>query len=115
MPSRTVPVPDGLDGVRLDAALAKLLGFSRTFAAEVAEAGGVRLDGRTLGKSDRLRAGGWLEVEWEDRREPEIVPIAVPDLGIVYDDDDIVVVDKPAGVAAPNSWAQAILLSQLPE
>ena len=41
MPSRTVPVPDGLDGVRVDAALAKLLGFSRTFAAEVAEAGGV--------------------------------------------------------------------------
>ncbi len=115
MPSRTVPVPDGLDGVRLDAALAKLLGFSRTFAAEVAEAGGVRLDGRTLGKSDRLRAGGWLEVEWEDRREPEIVPIAVPDLGIVYDDDDIVVVDKPAGVAAHPSlgWEGPTVLGAL--
>lgn len=103
MESRSVPVPDGLDGVRVDAALAKMLGFSRTFAAEVAEGGGVRLDGRVLGKSDRLSAGGWLEIEWEERRGPEVVPIAVPDLGIAYDDDEIVVVDKPAGVAAHPS------------
>ena len=101
--SRSLPVPDGLDGTRVDAALAKMLGFSRTFAAEVAEAGGVRMDGRALGKSDRLHAGGWLEVEWEDRREPEIIAIAVPELGIVYDDEDIVVVDKPVGVAAHAS------------
>lgn len=103
MESRSLPVPDGLDGVRVDAALAKLLGFSRTFAAAVAEGGGVAQDGRVLGKSDKLVAGGWLNVEWEDRRGPEIIPIAVPDLGIVHDDDEIVVVDKPAGVAAHPS------------
>ncbi|NLA09809.1 MAG: RluA family pseudouridine synthase [Microbacteriaceae bacterium] len=103
MESRAMPVPDGLEGQRVDAGLAKLLGFSRTFAAEVAEAGGVELDGRTLGKSDRLSAGGWLEVSWQPRQEPVIVPIAVPDLGIVYDDDDIVVVNKPSGVAAHPS------------
>ncbi|GAA3024151.1 RluA family pseudouridine synthase [Microbacterium dextranolyticum] len=115
MPSRTLPVPDGLDGVRVDAALAKLLGFSRTFAAEVAESGGVRQGGRLLGKSDRLRADGWLDVEWEDRREPEIIPVAVPDLGIAYDDDDIVVVDKPAGVAAHPSigWEGPTVLGAL--
>lgn len=113
MPVRSMPVPDGLDGVRVDAALAKLLGLSRTFAAEIAESGGVQLGGRTLGKSDKLVADQWLEVAWEDRRDPEIVPIAVPELGIVFDDDDMVVVDKPAGVAAhpsvgwedPRSWA----------
>lgn len=98
-----MPVPDGLEGQRVDAGLAKLLGFSRTFAAEVAEAGGVVLDGQTLGKSDRLTAGSWLDVSWQPRREPTIVPIAVPDLGIVYDDDDIVVVSKPSGVAAHPS------------
>ena len=115
MPSRVLPVPDGLDGARVDAALAKMLGFSRSFAAEVAEAGGVRMDGRALGKSDRLRAAGWLEVEWEERREPEIVPVAVPDLAIVYDDDDIVVVDKPAGVAAHPSlgWEGPTVLGAL--
>ncbi len=103
MESRSLPVPDGLDGTRVDAALAKMLGFSRTFAAEVAEAGGVELDGVVLGKSDKLRAGGWLDVSWQPKEEPKIVPIAVPELGIVYDDDDIVVVDKPTGVAAHPS------------
>ena len=115
MPSRSLPVPDGLDGVRVDAALAKMLGFSRTFAAEVAESGGVDLDGRTLGKSDRLRGGGWLTVEWTERREPEIIPVEVPDLRIVHDDDDIVVVDKPAGVAAHPSvgWEGPTVLGAL--
>ncbi|KQQ11180.1 RluA family pseudouridine synthase [Rathayibacter sp. Leaf296] len=98
--SRSLPVPDGLDGLRTDAAVAKLLGFSRTFAADVAEAGGVTADGRVLDKSDRVVAGSWLTVEWSPREEPRIVPIAVPDLGIVHDDDDIVVIDKPVGVAA---------------
>ncbi|PPF74426.1 RluA family pseudouridine synthase [Rathayibacter sp. AY1E6] len=100
MQSRELPVPDGLDGLRVDAAVAKLLGFSRTFAAEVAEAGGVSADGRVLDKSDRVRAGTWLSVEWNPREEPRIVPMAVPGLGIVHDDDDIVVIDKPVGVAA---------------
>lgn len=115
MQSRSLPVPDGLDGVRVDAALAKMLGFSRTFAADVAEAGGVRLDGRSLSKSDKLRAGARLDVEWEERREPEIVPVDVPDLGIVHDDDDIVVVDKPAGVAAHPSigWEGPTVLGAL--
>ena len=115
MDSRSLPVPDGLDGVRVDAALAKMLGFSRTFAAEVAEAGGVRMDGRELAKSDKLRAGAWLDVEWQARREPEIVPVAVPDLGIVFDDDEIVVVDKPSGVAAHPSvgWEGPTVLGAL--
>lgn len=103
MESRSLPVPDGLDGTRVDAALAKMLGFSRTFAAEVAASGGVRLDGAILDKSDRLRSGGWLDVEWRPKEELKVVPIAVPDLGIVYDDDDIVVIDKPTGVAAHPS------------
>ncbi|HEY5231291.1 MAG TPA: RNA pseudouridine synthase, partial [Galbitalea sp.] len=52
MESRSLPVPDGLEGSRVDAGLSKLLGFSRTFAAEVAEAGGVRIDGTLAQKSD---------------------------------------------------------------
>ncbi len=115
MESRSLPVPDGLQGVRVDAALAKLLGFSRTFAADIAEAGGVVQDGRALGKSDRLTAGSWLEVSWQAKREPEIVPVAVPDLGIAYGDDEIVVVDKPSGVAAHPSlgWEGPTVLGAL--
>src|SRR4051794_38117379 len=71
--SRSLPVPDGLDGTRVDAALAKMLGFSRTFAADVVEAGGVSMDGRTLSKSDKLHGGAWLEVSWAPKEEPRIV------------------------------------------
>jgi 23S rRNA pseudouridine1911/1915/1917 synthase len=102
---RSLPVPDGLAGERVDAALSRLLGLSRTRAAEIAATGGVRLDGRELGKSDRLVAGGWLEVEIPDARPAavEVVPEPVPGMRIVHDDADVVVVDKPVGVAAHPS------------
>jgi len=115
METRSLPVPNGLVGQRVDAAIAKLLGFSRTFAAEVAEAGGVSADGVVLGKSDRLQDGSWLEVSWEDKHAPEVVPVIVTDLGIVYDDDDFVVIDKPVGVAAHPSvgWTGPTVLGAL--
>jgi 23S rRNA pseudouridine1911/1915/1917 synthase len=112
---RELPVPEGLAGERADAALAKLLGFSRTFAAEVIEAGGATLDGTALGKSDRLTAGGWLEVAWTPKGEPAIVPVKVPGFEIVHDDDDIVVIDKPVGVAAhpASGWDGPTVLGAL--
>ena len=103
---RALPVPDGLAGERVDAGIARLLGLSRTRAAELAAAGGVRLDGREMGKSDRLVPGGWLEVDLPDppsARVVEIVAEPVPGMRIAYDDDDVVVVDKPVGVAAHTS------------
>jgi 23S rRNA pseudouridine1911/1915/1917 synthase len=113
--SRSLFVPEGLAGERVDAGLAKLFGFSRTFAAEIAETGGVQLDGRAAGKSDRLSSGGWLEVTWRSKAEPSIVPVVVEDLRIVYDDEDIVVVDKPPGVAAHPSmgWEGPTVLGAL--
>jgi 23S rRNA pseudouridine1911/1915/1917 synthase len=101
---RSLPVPDGLEGERLDAALARLFGFSRSRAAALVEDGHVHLDGGAPAKSDRLRAGAWLEVELPDPPGPVvIVPQRVEGMSIVYDDDDIVVVDKPVGVAAHPS------------
>jgi len=115
MESRRLPLPDGLDGVRVDAGIAKLLGFSRSFAADVAEAGGVSVDGAAVRKSDRLHAGSILEVTWEPKRDLAVVPMAVADLGIVHDDDDLVVIDKPAGVAAHPSvgWSGPTVLGAL--
>ena len=115
MESRSLFVPDGLAGERVDSSIAKLLGFSRTFAAEVIEAGGVQLDGKILAKSDRLLPGGWLEISWVSKTEPAIVPVLVAALGIVHDADDIVVVDKPAGVAAHPSigWDGPTVLGAL--
>jgi 23S rRNA pseudouridine1911/1915/1917 synthase len=84
--------------------VAKLLGLSRTRVAAIADAGGIELDLRPAGRSDRLAAGALLSVRWEDERTdgpPEA--IAVPGMRVAYEDDDIVVVDKPAGVAAHPS------------
>lgn len=103
--TRALPVPDGLAGERVDAGLARLLGLSRTRAAELAEAGAVRVDGRAVGKSDRLLADAYLEVDLAPAAPtvPEVVAQPVPGMRVVHDDDDVVVVDKPVGVAAHPS------------
>jgi 23S rRNA pseudouridine1911/1915/1917 synthase len=104
---RRVPVPEGLDGERLDAALARLFGLSRARAAELISDGSVLVNGRPAAKSDRVPAGEWLDVTLPPpptspspftTEQPR--PEPVPGLVIVYEDDDIVVVDKPPGVAA---------------
>ena len=100
---RSVPVPEGLDGERLDAALARLFGLSRTRAAELVGAGRVSLNGALAAKSQRVHAGAWLDVELPSPPAPPGDPEPVPGLRVVYDDDDLVVVDKPVGVAAHPS------------
>ncbi|GAB2749923.1 RluA family pseudouridine synthase [Amycolatopsis magusensis] len=103
MSGRMLPVPDGLDGMRVDAGLAKLLGLSRTAVADLAAAGDVLLDGYPVGKSDRLTAGGLLEVTLPEPRTVEVVAEPVEGMRIVHDDDDIVVISKPVGVAVHPS------------
>lgn len=103
---RSLPVPDGLEGERVDAALARLFGLSRTKAADLAGAGAVTVDQRTVGKSDRVCAGAWLEVSLPDPPPSAglaVVAEPVPGMAVVYDDQDLVVVDKPVGVAAHPS------------
>src|SRR6202021_238930 len=99
---RQLAVPDGLDGERLDAALARMFGLSRSRAAELIGDGMVLLDGRTAAKSDRVMAGDPLQVTLPAPRPAE-PPRVVEGLVILYEDDDIVVVDKPRGVAAHPS------------
>lgn len=104
MSTRMLPIPDGLDGMRVDAGLAKLLGLSRTAVADIAEAGDILLNGATAGKSDRLIAGGLLEVALpEPERPAQIIAEPVDGMRILYTDDDIAVIDKPVGVAVHPS------------
>ena len=101
---RSLPVPDGLDGMRLDQAVSRLFGLSRTAAAALVEAGDALVDGYPRPKSDKVSAGSWLEVTLPSPvTAPAVVAEAVTGMKIVYDDDDIVVVDKPVGVAAHPS------------
>lgn len=97
---RRVPVPEGLDGERLDSALARMFGLSRTAAAELISDGSVLVGGKTAAKSDRVPAGEWLEVTLPPAPAAQPDPEPVPGLAVVYEDSDIVVVDKPPGVAA---------------
>jgi 23S rRNA pseudouridine1911/1915/1917 synthase len=97
-------VPDGLDGMRLDQAVSRLFGLSRTAAASLVEGGNALVDGIPRPKSDKVSAGSWLEVTLPAPvTAPTIVAEPVDGLVIVYEDDDIVVVDKPVGVAAHPS------------
>jgi 23S rRNA pseudouridine1911/1915/1917 synthase len=99
---RVLPVPDGLDGTRLDQAISRLFGLSRTAAAALVESGDVLVDGQARLKSERVGAGAWLEVTLPAQPAPR-APEPVDGLVVVYSDDDIVVVDKPVGVAAHPS------------
>ena len=113
-----LPVPDGLDGMRVDAGLSRLLGLSRTAVATLTEDGRIAVDGRAAGKSDRLVAGSWLEVELPEPERPAVIaaaPEVVAGLTILHEDDDVVVVDKPVGVAAHPSpgWTGPTVLGGL--
>ena len=107
-----LPVPDALVGERVDAALARMLGLSRSRCAELAAQGHVLVNGVAAGKSDRLGAMDIIEVTIP---EPESKPTPVTDMAILYDDEDIVVVDKPVGVAAHTGpgWEGPTVLGNL--
>jgi 23S rRNA pseudouridine1911/1915/1917 synthase len=113
--SRRLELPEGLDGSRVDAAVARLFGLSRTAAADLVATGGVLLEGVAPAKSQRVSAGEWIEVELPEPVTVTVRPELVDGLRIVYDDDDIVVVDKPVGVAAHPSpgWSGPTVIAGL--
>ncbi|QGZ25828.1 RluA family pseudouridine synthase [Corynebacterium ulcerans] len=97
---RSLPVPEGLAGMRIDAALSKLLGISRTVAADLATAGDVLVDATPVGKSDRIAEGQWLDVTLPETKDLTPREELVEGMDILYSDDDLIAVNKPVGVAA---------------
>jgi 23S rRNA pseudouridine1911/1915/1917 synthase len=89
--------------LRLDVAVSRLFGLSRTAAVGLLDTGAVAVGGKDARKSDRVNAGEWLEVTLPTDPAPAAVAEAVSGLRIVLEDDDLVVVDKPVGVAAHPS------------
>ena len=100
--TRYVPVPEALIGERADVALARMLGMSRTKAAELLNDGGVALEGETVGRSDTVREG-ILAVDIPQPRAAMPEPTIPGGLTVLYEDADIAVIDKPVGVAAHPS------------
>jgi 23S rRNA pseudouridine1911/1915/1917 synthase len=113
---RTVTVPAGLAGERVDAALARMFGFSRTRAAELVLEGHVTVDGKQPAKSERVEFGALLDVEIPAVVDPvAVVPAVVEGIGIIHDDDAVVVIDKPVGVAVHPSpgWTGPTVVAHL--
>ena len=111
---RELPVPEGLDGERIDAALARLTGLSRSKVAALIDAGHVWIDGQVPAKSARVMHGSLLRVHIPV--EPVAAPPAAqpdrtaadpaatgPQAVALYVDDDLIALDKPVGMAAHAS------------
>ena len=97
-------VPPELEGQRADAAVAALTGLSRSAAAVLCAEGRVLHRDRPVAKSFRVETSQTLTVHVPVPEDPaRIVPQLVEDFRVVHLDDDIVVIDKPPGVAAHPS------------
>lgn len=90
-------IPTSEDGRRADAALAALSGMSRSSLARLMESGMVRRDGVPLDKKTALRAGDTVEIFLPPPTPCEAQPENIP-LDVVYEDDDVIVVNKPKGM-----------------
>ena len=94
-------IDSSLAGERVDTALARLLGVSRSAAADLCERGDAQVSNKVLSKSDRVNLSDVLIVTPPVAAEPlRVVETPVDELLVIYQDEDIVVVDKPAGVVA---------------
>ena len=93
-----IEVPPEAAGSRADVFLASALsGLSRAAAQRLLDDGSVCLDGRPIRKNLRLGGGETLEVELPEARDSAVEPEQIP-LDIVYEDDDVIVIDKPRGM-----------------
>jgi len=100
------PLPEALAGERLDRVVAMLCDLPRSVAAELVDAGAVRVDGRVrTRRADRIEEGQVVALLVPDADDaPGVVADASVDVVVVHEDPHVVVVDKPAGlVVHPGS------------
>ena len=119
----TEAVPSALAGERLDRIVAIIGDLSRAEAAAMIAAGGVRVDGEPAASGKvRLQEGQLVEVDPRAIPEPPLPSAdASVEFGVVYEDDAVIVIDKPAGlVVHPGAGNQdgtlvSGLLARYPE
>ena len=110
---RFVSIPEGLHQERVDAALSRLLGLSRSTVVTLIENNEVSRKGKALTKSDRVSTDDYLEIKMPAiLGEPQLTATPIENFKVVYDDSDVIVIDKPAGVAAHPSpgWRGATVI-----
>jgi len=101
---RTLSVPEGVAGERIDSALVRVLGLSRSAIVRLIEDGDITSAGKPLGKSDRVSAAQVIEVLLPETIERDPIPLTpLEGLDVIYNDDHILVINKPVGCAAHPS------------
>lgn len=97
-------VPAQAAGLRVDAALASLLGITRSAAAQLCNDGNVLQDGKAVSKSDKFKADAKVSVTIPEKADPlTVVAEKIDGMDILLDDPEFVVINKPVGVAAHPS------------
>jgi len=113
---RNLSIPEGLNQERVDAALSRLLGLSRNVIVGLIEHGEISKDGKAVGKSDRVATGDQLEILLPAAKgEAKLVATPIDGLKVVYDDEYLIVIDKPVGIAAHPSpgWQGATVVGAI--
>jgi 23S rRNA pseudouridine1911/1915/1917 synthase len=113
---RNLSIPEGLNQERVDAALSRLLGLSRNVIVGLIEHGEISKDGKAVGKSERVATGDQLEILLPAAKgEAKLVATPIDGLKVVYDDEFLIVIDKPVGIAAHPSpgWQGATVVGAI--
>lgn len=94
----SVVIPDSYDGVRIDKAVSELCeDFTRSHVQKILDSGGVFVNGKAVSKGFKLKTGDEVRFIPPEPVMAEAIPEDIP-LDIVYEDDDLLVVNKPRGM-----------------
>ena len=113
---RNLVIPEGLHQERVDAALSRLLGLSRNVIVGLIESGEISKSGKAVGKSDRVASGDQIEILLPAAKgEAKLTATPIDGLKVVYDDEYLIVIDKPVGIAAHPSpgWQGATVVGAI--
>ena len=96
-------VPESISGQRIDRFLADILdGQSRSYLQKLVKEGRVLVQGKSVRANYKVVSGESITVEIPDMEEPDVCPENIP-LSILYEDEDLLVVDKPKGMVVHPS------------
>ncbi len=113
---KILSIPEGLNQERVDAALSRLLGLSRNVIVGLIDAGEVSKSGKVVGKSDRVITGDQLEILLPAvKGEAKLTATPIDGLKVVFDDEYLIVINKPVGIAAHPSpgWKGATVVGAI--
>lgn len=113
---RSLSIPDGLNGERVDAALSRLLGLSRNVIVGLIDAEEVIKDGKPVSKSFKVSTADQIEVTMPAAKgEAKLTATPIDGLDVVYDDEYVIVINKPVGIAAHPSpgWQGATVVGAI--